>query len=286
MVLCLGLLEKAVAQQTLPFKKSKPGAKRDRSEPLMPFLKEHQLHAIHYKLDSDADDRGSFSELQKYATDVRMATMTQTANRIMKQNDQDKNEKLTLDEWLVNWTNSEQRHHYGDEYMLQRDKDRIELETKKFKAFDDNGDGRLDLRELTSFIDPHEHGKMLTIMTEENMKTKDKNGDSKLSLEEFVEEPDDIDRAEKAQFKKLDRDGDGFLNVNELEPWEETVINEQKREADVSLRKIFNLADEDEDGHISAAELAKLAKIDPYSSSSAEWEAHFHLSKWVKHHEL
>ena len=62
---------------------------------------------------------------------------------------------------------------------------------------------------------------VLAPMAKMNMRDMDKDGDGRLSLEEVLDEMDDLSKAEYAEIRKLfdryDEDGDGYISLKEME---------------------------------------------------------------------
>lgn len=80
---------------------------------------------------------------------------------------------------------------------------------------------------------------------------------------------------ERSDFKKLDTNGDGKLDLNELKGWEAGHFHTHE-----TMQKLFELADKDNDMHITHEEFH--AAREHISSS----DALYHLTEWIEHHEL
>merc|ERR1739845_331003 len=121
---------------------------------------------------------------------------------------------------------------------------------------------------------------MGAVTVRETMSQKDKNGDGFLSEHEFWEaDPASDDGAltdeEKADFQKLDTNGDGMLDVQEMRSWESGHFHTED-----AMKKLFELADKDNDMHVSADELVRAREEIGLS------DAQYHLIEWAEHHEL
>lgn len=76
-------------------------------------------------------------------------------------------------------------------------------------------------------------------------------------------------------FQKLDVDGDGKLDMNELREWESGRFHTEQ-----AMKKLFEIADADNDMHLTADELAKAREQIAIS------DAQYHLIEWSEHYEL
>merc|ERR1711920_1210062 len=103
---------------------------------------------------------------------------------------------------------------------------RKKIETQKFSAADVNGDGFLDSHELPALFYPETHDAVLRVTVAETLRQKDLNKDGKLTPREFWEADEadgdegELSEEENSDFGKLDTDGDGTLNMQELSMWE------------------------------------------------------------------
>merc|ERR1711924_362152 len=154
-----------------------------------------------------------------------------------------------------------------------------ELVTAKFHAADGNKDGFLDSEELPALFYPETHEAILEMTAAADLKPMDTNSDGQLTPKEFFQvvdgEDSTISDEEQADFARLDVDGSGTLNVQELKAWESG-----RFQTDKAMEKLFEVADQDKDGHITADE------IDTARELIAGSEAHDHLMEWHEHAEL
>merc|ERR1712185_61121 len=85
----------------------------------------------------------------------------------------------------------------------------------------------------------------------------DTNHDGKLTPKEFWESDQmdgddaDLSEEEKADFARLDTNGDGSIDVQELRAWESGRFHTED-----AMKKLFEVADKDQDMHVSSDELA------------------------------
>jgi len=127
---------------------------------------------------------------------------------------------------------------------------------EEFKAMDKNGDGNIDLEELTNFIintgiEPEEANRRASSL----MLELDQNGDEKISMEEFADARLSLQLQDKdlikSQFSLIDTDGDGFITHEELAKLFNFTLS---RELIVSMIKEI---DKNNDGVISYEEFEK-----------------------------
>merc|ERR1719271_697222 len=89
---------------------------------------------------------------------------------------------------------------------------------------------------------------VLDVTVAETMRQKDTNKDGKLNAKEFWESDQmdgddaDLSEEEKADFARLDTNGDGSIDVNELRSWESGRFHTED-----AMRKLFEAADKDSD---------------------------------------
>lgn len=246
----------------------------DMDDPGAEALTVEQLRAIHKKFDLNSDSKASMAELLEFAEGMRREMAKKDVGTIMEEMDLDKDGKLSLEELLKDMDMQS-----DDESEHEEMKERKELETTKFKAADKDGNGELSVEELPAMFYPENDDAVLSIMAEAAMKQKDKDSDGKLSLNEFLENSEgdgnEIGPEEQAEFKKLDKDGNDFLNMDELKAWESGKFHTEE-----SLRMLFDVADKNKDGHITIAELEES------KDAISESDAQYHLMEWVEHHEL
>merc|ERR1712046_347868 len=115
----------------------------------------------------------------------------------------------------------------------------------KFKLSNSNKDGSLSHDELPALFYPEVDPALLELVTNSQLTRRDRNGDRKLSLDEADDE--------KADFDALDKDKDGFLSLKELEHWESGRFH-----SEAAMKDLMQMADEDNDEHITASELAQV----------------------------
>jgi len=239
-------------------------------------LSAEQMTALHGKFDLNGDGKASLAEVMSFSEGVGKAIAAKDIHAILEEIDTSKDGRLTLDEHLSDIHNQADG---GDEEEIKELEQRKQVETAKFKAADLDGNGFLDENEAPALFYPETHPGVLTVTVQETLRMKDKNGDGKLDAREFWEadeaEDGDLSDEERADFAKLDTNGDGFLDKEELQMWESGRFHTEE-----AIKKLIELADKDNDMHLTVAEL--IGARDQISSSDAQ----YHLVEWAEHHEL
>jgi len=248
-------------------------------------LSKDQFQQIHKKVDASGDGKITVRELLDFSDVTRSSIVKKDAAEGFPAMDGDTDGRISLAELLENtgYMGPDAGKEDAEEKAMR------ELDTAKFKAADKNGDGFLDQDESVGFLYPELNDGVLVLVAENSLKTKDKNGDGELEHEEFWAEAhsadeDDIDKEEtsqdildnqKEEFGKLDLNKNGKLDATELKHWESGRFHTED-----ALTHLFGLADEDEDGFVTAKEL---------DQSRLHLSNHIgipHLQDWAAHYEL
>lgn len=251
------------------------------------WAKEHlskdQFQQIHKKVDASGDGKITVQELLDFSGLTRNSIVKKDAAEGFPGMDGDDDGKISLAELLENTVGPDTGKEDADEKAMR------ELDTAKFKAADKNGDGFLDKDESVGFLYPELNDGVLVLVAENSLKTMDKNSDGELDHDEFwavskSADEDDIDNEmpnqdildnQKEEFGKLDLNKNGKLDASELKHWESGRFHTED-----ALTHLFGLADEDEDGFVTASELDK---------SRLHLSNHIgipHLQEWAAHYEL
>lgn len=241
-------------------------------------LNAEQLRRIHGKFDGNGDGKVSLQEIMAFSEAVGKTIAGKDIGAILEEIDTSKDGFLSLEEHMNDIHNQADG---GDEAEMKELEHRKGVEQAKFKAADLNGDGKLDQKELPALFYPETHDGVLSVTVGETMHQKDKNKDGKLTPKEFWEsdmmdgDDSDLSDEEKADFAKLDSNGDGSIDVQELRAWESGRFHTED-----AMKKLFDLSDKNSDMHISADELVEAR--DQIAASDAQ----YHLIEWAEHHEL
>jgi Ca2+-binding EF-hand superfamily protein len=235
-----------------------------------------QLRRMHAKFDGNGDGKVSLQEVMDFSANVGKAIAQKDIGVIMEEIDTSKDGQLSLEEHLSDIHNQADG---GDEGEMKELENRKAVETAKFKAADTNADGHLDKNELPALFYPETHEGVLSVSVEQTMRNKDTNKDGVLTVREFWESDsegeDDLSEEEKADFAKLDMNGDGLLDVQELRAWESGRFHTED-----AMKKLFEVADKDQDMHVTSDELADAKEM------IAASDAQYHLIEWAEHNEL
>jgi len=241
-------------------------------------LSAEQLQRLHAKLDGDGDGRVSLQEVMAYADTVGVQIAKKDIGTILEEVDTSKDGKLSLEEHLKDIQDQEDG---GDEAVMKELAARKEVETAKFKAADSNGDQLLDRSELPGLWYPEIHEGVLTVAATESMRQKDVDKDGKLGPKEFWENDEaqgsdvELSDEEERDFRKLDKDSNGFLDIAELRDWESGRFHTRD-----AMQRLFDIVDKDSDMHITVQEIA--AATDEIAASDVQ----YHLIDWAEYQEL
>jgi len=241
-------------------------------------LTSDQMRLIHSKVDANADGMMSMAEILGFSKNVRLEITKKDVGTIADEMDTDRDGKLSLEELLKDietWVDE------GEAEMNGEALARKEVEIQKFKVADRNGDGVLDIEELPGVFYPETNDDVLDIAAAHTHKRKDRDGNGQLSPQEFWEgdgvdgQDQTMSKEEDADFAKLDVNSDGGLSVEELKMWEAGTFHTED-----AMQKLFEIADENLDSHITADELARARE------RIAGIDAQYYLMEWAEHHEL
>ncbi|XP_039552592.1 reticulocalbin-3-like, partial [Passer montanus] len=105
----------------------------------------------------------------------------------------------------------------------------LERSRRRFRAADEDGDGRLGPHELDAFLHPEDFPRLQDLVVQETIEDLDRDGDGFIQVDEYIAdlfegppgspEPPEIQR-EREQFLKIrDQDQDGRLGPPEVKLW-------------------------------------------------------------------
>lgn len=232
---------------------------------------------LHAKFDQNGDGKVSLSEVLDFARHMSKAIAGKDVSAILEEIDTDKDGKLSLQEHL---NDLHQQADGGDEAEMKELESRKVVETAKFKAADVDKDQILSAHEVASLFYPETNPAVLEVVVQDTMKMKDKDGDGVLSAKEFWEFGEEdgeeqLSEEEMQDFQKLDKDGNGVLNMEELRAWESGLFH-----TEAAMIKLIQIADKDGDMQATAEELENARE------ELANSDAQYHLIEWAEHHEL
>jgi Ca2+-binding EF-hand superfamily protein len=221
-------------------------------------LNTKQLADLHSRLDANGDGQATLQEINEYAKNMRIKITSKGARSVLKGIDADEDGFVSLAEMMSEATKNE------------HEPAQVELQKSKFTIADRDKDGKLSEKEFAAFSNPDHDPELLELDAKDIIGQRDKNGDAKLSAEEWFHSGPVTD-FEKAEFAKLDGDGDKALNPQEIMKWESGQFHMQQ-----TLKQLLEITDKNKDGSISASEL--LSAREALAGSDANW----HFKDWVE----
>lgn len=248
------------------------GRSEDEEESTEERLTVKQIGALHRAFDGDGNGKVSMAEVLAFSAEVRKTIAKQDVLGLMEETDADKDGKMSLAELLKSEEEGAER---ADSAYQQDAEARVALETKKFAAADADKNGLLEKDELTSFFFPENNDVVLQLTAQANLEARDADKDQLVTAEELygtVHQDQALNDEEMEYFKKLDKDGSGKLDLQELLPFESGVMHTEE-----SLRSLFEIADSDTDGHITVDEFQAARDTIPGT------DAQYHLDDWAEH---
>lgn len=235
-------------------------------------LEASTLNGIHGKADANKDGKMSLDEVLDFAAGMRKTIAAKDMTMVLDAMDTDKSKTLSLEELLegVYGANRPDSASDGPDEVPQQKA----LEAKKFKAADTDGDGQLDLGELSGMFYPETNEAVLDVVVADHIHTKDKDGDGVLSVREFWDVPDgqQVSDSDQKDFAKFDTDAGGTLSFAEIKEWESGRL-----QMGHSMKELFKVADKDGDMHVTVDELGRA------SGDIVGTDAHYHMMEWAEH---
>lgn len=232
-------------------------------------LTEKQMHALHSKIDANANGKVSLAEVTDFAHKMRYKLANAELDDIMKASDTDKDGKLSWTEFL------------GDAGEVTEAEQREKQQ--EFKDLDTNKDNSLEPDELAQMYNHHINEKVEAALTNSALKVRDADKSGTLSLREFFEhlqvegeEPVEIPAEDEEIFKKLDKDGSGSLTLKELQAWESGSF-----QAEEAVRKLFAAADKNKDNVLTKEEMSEASQ---QLADDPDYEAQMYLTQWAEQH--
>lgn len=233
-------------------------------------LRPDQLQKMHSKIDADNNGKVSLDELLGFSHATRKHIAAKDVKTMMDALDSDKDGKISLVELLKGMGLGEE---HGDEEGTSAHQ---ALEEGKFKAADDDGDGFLSEVELPALFYPGLHEGVLQTAAQFTLRAKDVDKDGLLTEKEFWEvDHVEGETVEDDEFKKLDKDGSGALDLEEVKVYESGLLHTAE-----ALQKFFEAADKDHDLHLTSDEM--VAGHINLAGSDAQYQ----FMEWAEHHEL
>lgn len=234
-----------------------------------------ELAAIHKKIDANNDGNVTMAEIVSYAQLMRRVVATKELNTVIDSHDLNSDRKLDLNEFVG------QLHKFATEkegYDKMKD-DKV----AQFDELDKNKDGLVDADELPAMFHHNTNEKVETMLASMALRQKDSDGDGVLTPNEFWShmynedhfKDGQITANEQDEFNKLDIDGSGSLNVDEVRAWESGDYH-----TELAMKELFHVVDKDKDSKLSAKEL-----LDARERIKGYDQAHMHIVNWHMHRE-
>ncbi|XP_012233474.1 calumenin-B [Linepithema humile] len=244
---------------------------------LTPEESTRRLGIIVDKIDKDSDGYVTHEELKDWIMYTQQRYIRDDVERQWRSHNPQEKEKLSWTDYkhIVYGDideNEKERQNPDDEsfsyfQMLKRDR-------RRWTVADLDGDDLLTKEEFTAFLHAEDAEHMKDVIVLETMEDIDKDGDGKISLIEYIgdmyngdeneEEPEWV-KNEREQFSSYrDKDGDGFLNADEVKTW---IIPAEFDHAEAESRHLIYEADTDADHKLTKVEI--LEKYDVFVGSQA-----------------
>ncbi|XP_043577801.1 calumenin-like [Bombus pyrosoma] len=245
---------------------------------LTPEESTRRLGIIVDKIDKDKDGYVTGEELKDWILYTQQRYIRDDVEHQWKSHNPEQKEKLPWTEYLAMVYGDMDEHEVENH---EKSKDNtfsyvalLKKDRRRWAAADLDGDDALTKEEFLAFLHAEEADHMKDIVVIETMEDVDKDGDGKVSLSEYIgdmydgaegeEEPEWV-KNEKEQFSMYrDKDGDGFLNFEEVKTW---IIPADFDHAEAESRHLIFEADMDADQKLTKDEI--LEKYDIFVGSQA-----------------
>ncbi|XP_054015151.1 calumenin [Hylaeus anthracinus] len=245
---------------------------------LTPEESTRRLGIIVDKIDKDKDGYVTGEELKDWILYTQRRYIRDNVERQWKSHNPEEKEKLPWTEYM-GMVYGDMDEHEAENHEKSKDSSfsyvaMLKKDRRRWSAADLDGDDALTKEEFAAFLHAEEADHMKDVVVLETMEDIDKDGDSKISLSEYIgdmyegvegeEEPEWV-KNEKEQFSMYrDKDGDGFLDFDEVKTW---IIPADFDHAEAESRHLIFEADTDADQKLTKEEI--LEKYDIFVGSQA-----------------
>ncbi|CAK9807268.1 calub [Anthophora plagiata] len=245
---------------------------------LTPEESTRRLGIIVDKIDKDKDGYVTGEELKDWILYTQQRYTRDNVEHQWKSHNPEGKQKLPWSEYLT-MVYGDMNEHETENYEKFKDNSvsyvaMLKKDRRRWTAADLDGDDALTKEEFTAFLHAEEAEHMKDVVVLETIEDIDKDGDGKISISEYIgdmydgaegeEEPEWV-KNEKEQFSMYrDKDGDGFLNFDEVKTW---ITPSDFDHAEAESRHLIFEADTDADQKLTKEEI--LEKYDIFVGSQA-----------------
>lgn len=245
---------------------------------LTPEESTRRLGIIVDKIDKDSDGYVTGEELKDWILYTQRRYIRENIERQWKSHNPEEKEKLPWTEYLA-MVYGDMDEHEAENHEKSKDNTfsyvaMLKKDRRRWTTADLDGDDALTKEEFAAFLHAEEAAHMKDVVVLETIEDIDKDGDGKISLSEYIgdvyegvegeEEPEWV-KNEKEQFSTYrDKDGDGFLDFEEVKTW---IIPADFDHAEAESRHLIFEADTDADQKLTKEEI--LEKYDIFVGSQA-----------------
>ncbi|KAF7264400.1 calumenin B scf [Rhynchophorus ferrugineus] len=241
---------------------------------LPPEESKRRLGAIFDKIDNNKDDVISREELKDWIRFTQKRYISEDVNRAWKQHNPDDKPTLSWDDYKKNVYGFLDHDSLNDNEDEKAYRSMMTRDRRRWAAANQKGTDILTKEDFAFFLHPEEVDHMKNIVVLETMEDIDKDGDGKISVTEYIGdmykpeegdvEPDWV-KSEREQFQVYrDKDGDGFMDEEEVKHW---ILPDDFDHADAEARHLIYEADSDADELLTKEEVLK--KYDLFVGSQA-----------------
>uniref|UniRef100_A0A8R1DH74 EF-hand domain-containing protein n=1 Tax=Caenorhabditis japonica TaxID=281687 RepID=A0A8R1DH74_CAEJA len=222
-------------------------------------------------LDTNQDGFVDKDELLAWVSESYQKTVDREAVERMSELDVNADGFISWEEYLTDSFPEEELHNKEEEALIAQDK-------LYFKQADVDNDGKLNMEELASFLNPEHHAHMHPVLIAVTLLEKDSNGDGAIDEKEFLGELEDQKNSEwyaieMERFHNVyDTNHDGKLAGDELATW---LLIDGTTAGSYEADSLLSNSDDDRDGKLSYDEILEHHAL--FAKTEAAQEAdHLH----------
>ncbi|XP_058819013.1 reticulocalbin-2 [Topomyia yanbarensis] len=242
---------------------------------LSPEESKRRLAQLVIKMDLNSDGFVDRHELKAWILRSFKSLLEEESADRFEDVDQNADDVITWQEYYADTYGMDSEDEETDKPVImdaskEEEKKLITDDKEMFEAADSNHDGRLDPSEFVLFMSPEEFPQMFSVVLKQTLRNKDTNLDGKIDFQEYAAEHSrGHDKewliTEKDRFDNdFDKDGDGYLNGNEILSW---ILPSNEEVAEDEVAHLFASSDEDHDDRLSYEEI--IDKYDVFVGSEA-----------------